>query len=61
MFLGECFIFTLHPEMKVFYTKGGEGNCQLLTEEFLAMGGSTGQFLLLFSYSLCSCSCSWNI
>ena len=46
----ECFIFTLHPEMKVFHTKGGEGeNCQLLTEEYLAMGGSTGLFLLLFS------------
>ena len=50
MFLGECFIFTLQPRMEVFQTKGGEAqNCQLLTEEYLAMGGSRGQFLLLFS------------
>jgi len=58
---GECFIFSIQPKMAIFHSTGKDENFQMLSSDFLAMGGKQGNFGLELGQDLQSGSCSGNI
>merc|ERR1719318_1694024 len=41
---GECFLFSIQPKMAIFHSTGKDENFQMLSSEFLALGGQPGNF-----------------
>ena len=61
-FTGECFLFSIQPKMAVFHSSGKDENFQMLVpDDYLAMGGSPGNFGLVLNRDLSSGSSSGNI
>jgi len=58
---GECFLFSIQPKMAIFHSTGKDENFQMLSSEFLALGGQPGNFGLELNSELTSGSSSGNI
>lgn len=58
---GECFLFSISPKMAVFHSTGKDENFQMLSSDFLSLGGSKGNFGLELNSDLTEGTSSGDI
>lgn len=58
---GESFLFSIQPKMAVFHSTGKDENFQMLSSDFLALGGSKGNFGLELNSDLTTGNSSGDI
>ena len=50
--LGECFLFSIQPKMAIFHSTGKDENFQMLSNEFLALGGQPGKSFKVTNFEI---------